>query len=294
MYNLNNPVTNFTKFLKGQLITLKANSYNYDSLDDIYSINLKVIKILSNNTVQDISNTINKILGPVDNTKEIVSANITAPNEDCILLCVFNGIPNFIQIGQGVPHNIYYYSNCLEDRIVNYKSYSPIDELIGQGNLTHLGLGIYYYNISLTDYCILEIIDNISTGIEYDSITYFNLSNNISNNNTGSITLQPNRFQMVAIPNKEKDIGYFIELVNAKLLSLGSSLTANNVIQLTKAYPSNASIYDKYQVYVPGTSGESSKFKLMIQDGSVYEINPFFVKTGSFGSLTELTIVWNA
>ena len=293
MYSLNNPVTNFTKFTKGQLITLKADSYNYDSVDDIYSINLKVYKIVSN-TVQDISNSINKILSPVDNTKEIVSVNINAPNEDCILLCILNGLPNFIQIGTNISNYIYYYSNCIETRDVNYKSYSPIDELIGQGQLTLIGLGIYSYNITLTDYCILEIIDNISTGIEYDSIVYFNLSNNITNNTTGSITLQPNRFQMVAIPNKEKDIGYFIDLVNAKLLSLGSSLTANNVIQLTKAYPSNASVYDKYQVYVPGTSGESSKFKLMIQDGSIYEINPFFVKTGSFGSLTELTIVWNS
>ena len=120
MYSLNNPVTNFTKFTKGQLITLKADSYNYDSVDDIYSINLKVYKIVSN-TVQDISNSINKILSPVDNTKEIVSVNINAPNEDCILLCILNGLPNFIQIGTNISNYIYYYSNCIETRDVNYK-----------------------------------------------------------------------------------------------------------------------------------------------------------------------------
>lgn len=288
------PITNLTKFAVNKLVTLKANTYNYNSPDDIYSISFKVYKILDNGpTIQDVTNSVNKILNPVDKTKEIVSVNITLPNENCVLLYILNGEPNFIQVGTP-SNNIYYYSNCTETRTVSYKSYSPIDELIGSGNMTYLGLGVYYYNIGLTDYCILNIQDNVSTGIEYDSAYYFNLSNNITNNNTGTITLQPNRFQMVAIPNKTKDIGYFIDLVNAKLLSLGSSLTANNVIQLTKAYPSNASIYDKYQVYVPGVSGDSSKFSLMIQDGSIYEINPFFVKTGSFGSLTELSITWTA
>lgn len=291
MSQLTSPISNLTKYNTSQTITLKANSYNYDSQVDIYSINFQCYKIIGT-TVTDVTNLVNKIFSPVDQNLEIVSMTITTPSTDCVLLYIINGCPGFIQVGNSSA-NVYYYSTNLEVRDVFYSSYSPLNVLLSSGKMTPLGNGIYSYNISLTNYCFLDIIDKASTGDEYDSLVYYSVSNDISNN-SGTITLQPNRFQMVAIPNKTKDIGYFVDLINAKLLSLGSSLTAKDVIQVTKAYPSNASLHDAYQVYVPGTSGDSSKFKLMIQDGSIYEINPFFVKTGSFGSLTEITITWNS
>ncbi len=291
MSQLTSPISNLTKYNTSQTITLKANSYNYDSQVDIYSINFQCYKIIGT-TVTDVTNLVNKIFSPVDQNLEIVSMTITTPSTDCVLLYIINGCPGFIQVGNSSA-NVYYYSTNLEVRDVFYSSYSPLNVLLSSGKMTPLGNGIYSYNISLTNYCFLDIIDKASTGDEYDSLVYYSVLNDVSNN-TGTITLQPNRFQMVAIPNKTKDIGYFVDLINAKLLSLGSSLTAKDVIQVTKAYPSNASLHDAYQVYVPGTSGDSSKFKLMIQDGSIYEINPFFVKTGSFGSLTEITITWNS
>lgn len=291
MSHLTSPISNLTKYNTSQTITLKANSYNYDSTADIYSINFQCYKIIGT-TVTDVTNSVNKIFNQVDQNLEIVSMAITTPNTDCVLLYILNGCPGFIQVGNSSA-NVYYYSTNLEDREVLYNSYSPLNALLSSGKMTKLSNGIYSYNISLTNYCFLDIIDKASTGDEYDSLVYYSIANDVSNN-TGTITLQPNRFQMVAIPNKTKDIGYFVDLINAKLLSLGSSLTAKDVIQVTKAYPSNASLHDAYQVYVPGTSGDSSKFKLMIQDGSIYEINPFFVKTGSFGSLTEITITWNS
>ena len=288
---ISNPVSNLTKYNTSQTIILKANSYNYDSVSDIYSINFQCYKIIGT-VVTDITNSVNKILGSVNQSLEIVSLTITTPSTDCVLLYIINGCPGFIQVGNA-SSNVYYYSTNTEVRDVFYNSYSPLNVLLSSGKMDHIGQGIYSYNISLTNYCFLDIIDKASTGDEYDSVYYYSIANDVSNN-SGTITLQPNRFQMVAIPNKTKDIGYFVDLINAKLLSLGSNLTAKDIIQVTKAYPSNASLHDAYQVYVPGTSGDSSKFKLMIQDGSIYEINPFFVKTGSFGSLTEISITWNS
>ena len=295
MSQLTSPVSNLTKYNTSQTITLKANSYNYDAVggtpNDIYSINFQCYKIVGT-TVTDVTNSVNKIFGTISQTVEIVSMTITTPSTDCVLLYIINGCPGFIQVGNATS-NVYYYSTNLEDRDVLYNSYSPLNVLLSSGKMTKLGNGIYSYNIGLANYYFIDFIDKASTGDEYESVYYYSIANDVSNS-SGTITLQPNRFQMVAIPNKTKDIGYFVDLVNAKLLSLGSTLTAKDIIQVTKAYPSNATLHDAYQVYVPGTSGDSSKFKLMIQDGSIYEINPFFVKTGSFGSLTEISITWNA
>jgi len=291
---------NLTKFLKSSRISIKTTSFNYN-ISDIYTPSIIAYKIIEN-TITDITNLLNFQQTYINNDVEIVNGNITLPDEDCVVLYIFNNIPNIIQVGSPKPY-IYYYSTLeLNDRVVQYKSFDPENILISQGVLSHIGFGVFCKNVSTLNYCILDIDDNTSFGIDNSQTFYFNVSNDVSNTNTGIIVLQPSKFQMVAIPNKDKDISYFLDLVQAELIRNNSSLRVQDVILLTKAYPSTHDVFNKYQVYVPGSSGEASKFKLMIYDASNtsvpendrFEINPFFVKTGSFGSLQNITINWSS
>jgi len=273
-------IQGLTKVNTNELITLNTNVVLFDNTLIIYKLINNNITLLEYNNTFIINDNIN-----------LVSVDIITPNEDCILFYIFNNQVNFIQVGI-VDQSIYYYNNNSTNQIINnivkYSCVDPDGVLLETGELEYLGFNIYYKDVTLYDYCIMEILNDI--------IYYFKNIQEIQTETSGYITLQPNRFQLCAIPNKNENIGYFLDLVQKELDNLNTNLLVSDVINLTKAYPSTNLLSDKYQVYSPGISGDASKFDLMVVDldnGEHYEINPFFVKTTNF-NIDNIKIKWSS
>jgi len=103
---------------------------------------------------------------------------------------------------------------------------------------------------------------------------------------SGVIILQPNRFQMVAIPVagvkvKEYFLDKIAEIVDAD---------ASTVIEFVKAYGSNDTNEKKFQVFVPDLTNpdSSTNFELIQADGDAKEITAFYVRTKEFEGTIEI------
>jgi hypothetical protein len=114
---------------------------------------------------------------------------------------------------------------------------------------------------------------------------------------TGSIRLNNNNWQLVAIPVRNKVISdYFIAKVTAAVQVYNPSKTAADVIEVASAYPGHV---NKFLSYIPGFTSPTSEhnFSHMLADGSsVNEITAFWVKCKNYKLLTsnnDLVINWD-
>ena len=101
----------------------------------------------------------------------------------------------------------------------------------------------------------------------------------------GTITLQPNRFQDIAIPVKGVKVKeYFLDTIAE---TIGSDVS--DVIELVKAFPSSDTSRNKYLIYKPGVSEpeDEGNFELVQTDGNYTEITAFRVKTKEFDGTIE-------
>ena len=103
---------------------------------------------------------------------------------------------------------------------------------------------------------------------------------------SGVITLQPNRFQDIAIAVKGKKVKeYFLDKIED---IMGSPVS--DYIELVKAFPSSDTSSNKYLIYVPGVTKDtnSGNFDLVQTDGDYTEITAFRVKTKDFEGTIEI------
>jgi len=103
---------------------------------------------------------------------------------------------------------------------------------------------------------------------------------------SGTIILQPNQFQNIAIPVEGVKVKeYFLDKV-ADIIGA----EASTVIELVKAYGSNDVNSNKYQIYVPELTNPLSgtNFELVQTDGTAKEITAFRVKTKDFTGTIEV------
>jgi len=237
---------------------------------------------------------------------DLIKTNITLPDYDCFCIVSFNGtkIPLSIAIDRSYLKNIFFYIKnfSLDNSNINYNLINPLGDILssdhlikldGTDNSTINASDIYYVNMNqyLKDnkYCIMEIENK-----------YYNLTplDDITKNNSlkmkGEYIIQPDRFQMIAIPKMDVNIDYFLNLVQNEMSKDNTfdGWTIRDVLPVIKAYPSNLNSFNKYQVYVPTASSNSAKFNLIQQDNDVYEIVPFFIKTGKFKN--NIKIKWES
>jgi len=114
---------------------------------------------------------------------------------------------------------------------------------------------------------------------EFD-ITFANCSlDGISG--TGKVLIQPNRWQMVAVPVNKKVKDYFCD----RLGNIANQ-APEDLIELVKSFPSSDESHGKYLIYVPGLTNpdSSGNFNLMTPDNNIKEINAFLLKTKDFGT----------
>jgi len=109
-------------------------------------------------------------------------------------------------------------------------------------------------------------------------------------NVSGTIVLQPNSWQNIAIPVPGVRVKeYFLDKVAAIV-----EADASTVIEVVKAYGSNDVNSSKYQVFIPDLTNpdSSTNFELIQSDGEAREITAFRVKTKDFEGTID--VAWDA
>ena len=116
--------------------------------------------------------------------------------------------------------------------------------------------------------------------IEEFTVTFSTCGDGNGMGGSGTILLQPNRFQDIAIPVKGKKVKeYFLDVIEQQI-----GKDVSTVIELVKAFPSSDASEKKYLIYKPGVSEPTDKgnFDLVQTDGAYTEITAFRVRTKSF------------
>lgn len=114
---------------------------------------------------------------------------------------------------------------------------------------------------------------------------------------TGSICLNNDAWQLVAVPVEDKTIGdYFIAKIDTLIKSYDPALSASDVVEVCSAYPGHV---DKFLSYIPDFTNHSSEhnFSLVMTDsGGIKEITGFWIKVKNYLPLTsneELFVDWD-
>lgn len=127
----------------------------------------------------------------------------------------------------------------------------------------------------------LETID--SEGSNHIKSEIFDISFGVcgsgSTGYSGKVILQPNRWQIVAIPTKNKKISDVVDIIKTK-----TNKSINEVIEVINAYPSNNISDNEFLSFVPGFTNINSKnnFNLIESDSDSNEITAFWIKTLNF------------
>lgn len=214
----------------------------------------KLYKATSSNTIVDITPTVNIVsLG-----NNLYKQNITLPNEDCVVMALFNDQALFLRVGNPNVQVYYYYP--LEENIPLYR-YAPNGGLIESGDMSYLGHGIYTYVTSDLDYSIINIHNQqVALDVPYPVCDA---------SGSGTLILNANTWNTVAL---------YIE--GMRISELINEIGANN-IEAANA-PNNGS----YLNYIVGVtpSGSTNDFYLLREDNGVTEMQPFFIKVKDIGS----------
>lgn len=196
---------------------------------------------------------------------------ISLPDEDCHILIKWGEIVDVIRVGY--PESLVLFIGEVGESY-SYKQYGLDGGLIIEGTLTEAGHGLYYYEPTNVEDSYYELNTHWITTYKVHSAEV------VGGTYSGTIVLQPNRFQAIAIPVTGRKVNeYFLDKIAE---TVGAD--ANTVINLVKSYPSSDASEKKFQVFVPGLTNpdSSTNFELVQTDGVVTEITPFYVQTKEF------------
>lgn len=202
---------------------------------------------------------------------ELYKQEVTLPEYNCIVFIKFNGHTMFIRVGDPGVEMVSYSGN---DVAISYERVNSYGSVLETGNMVYRGNGIHSYVPSDAQHSVIRIGDSsYSLDVPYDQIT--------TEVSSGTIVLQPNRWQMIAINRKDKIHDYFVSKLEQQTGTDGSDL-----FEVIKAFPSSDESHGKYQVFKPGVTNvlSSSNFNMVTTDSGVDEINPFLCKTKDFAS----------
>jgi len=136
-----------------------------------------------------------------------------------------------------------------------------------------------------------------SYGLETSQASVHNFNSSTTCTGSGSIRLNNNNWQLIAIPVDAKTIGdYFIPKVDALIKAYDNTKSASDVIEVCSAYPGHI---NKFLSYIPGFTLSTSEhnFSLIIADGvSIKEVTGFWVKVKNYYAITantDLLVAWD-
>jgi len=111
-----------------------------------------------------------------------------------------------------------------------------------------------------------------------------------SGSGAGKILIQPNRWQMIAVPVNKKVKEYFCD----RLESIAGK-PIEDLVEVAKAFPSADVSHGMYLIYKPGLTNPANdgNFRMMATDGTVTEIVPFLLSTYDFGD-DPIEFTWDS
>ena len=195
---------------------------------------------------------------------------VSTPNEDCFLLLKSEKGCSIIRVGNPDILVVAYAENV--NLTLPYKQLSSNDGAkLDEGNLTEIGEGFYY--IKPASY--IKSFFDLGNGILKTLVVPYKI--NATATNKGTIRLESDRFELIAMPIKNKKVSeYFMQKIEEV-----TGKSADESIELVKAYPSNSVSSGKWMVFVPNVTKETNinNFKLVEDDNGTDAIVPFLVKT---------------
>jgi len=137
------------------------------------------------------------------------------------------------------------------------------------------------------DYRVTATIkDSFGLETSEDSVVNFNSSTTCTG--SGTIRLNNNNWQLIAIPVENKTVGnYFIPKVADAIKTYDVDKDASDVIEVCSAYPGHI---NKFLSYIPGFTLDSSEhnFNLTMVDGvDIKEVTGFWIKVKNYYSITD-------
>ena len=136
-----------------------------------------------------------------------------------------------------------------------------------------------------------------SYGLETSASSVVNFNSSTTCTGSGSIRLNNNNWQLIAVPVDAKTVGdYFIPKVDALIKAHDATKSAADVIEVCSAYPGHI---NKFLSYIPGFTLSTSEqnFSLIIADGTnIKEVTGFWVKVKNYYAITsnqDLFVTWD-
>ena len=245
------------------------------------------------------SETDNCILWQLTNKKEIVeieqnleinstdnglfNTSLTLPDNDCYVFGLFNEEPIVIKVGQ--PKNLLLYYGDATGLNVDYSIVENSGELITTGVMEELANGFYYVDVADYEQNIIIIDDTPYPIRPYNKQSIASVS--------GTIKLQNNAWQLIAIPVKNSNIKeYFVDRLADKY-----NVAPEDMIEICSAFFGNEG---RFRSYIPGVTNPntSNNFPLVYEDDGNYEVTGFWVKlkdmTGIISDVDNIIFEWEA
>ena len=204
---------------------------------------------------------------------------ILTPDFDCFLFIVWNGNAEIVRVGNPSILAICYLKNL--NLTTPYKHIDTNGNLLKSGVLTEIGQGFYYINPNSLDNKSFFYIDNkhlITLKLPYPNLDIVG---------DGSIKLNPNVWQLIAIPvQNEKVYEYFVKQLEDK-----TGESEENILEVCNCYFGQE---DKFRSYVPAVTNRlsSNNFPLSITDGIHSEITAFWVKMRDYTTFYNQDLIF--
>jgi len=209
---------------------------------------------------------------------EFMYVDLVAPDEDCYLIVKYNNGTEFLRIGN--PPTVLFVNYYTSENIaIPYTQYDYDSNIVKEGTLESIGDDLY---VTLVDnpipgfHVVLNKIVSVTIPEKY----------NMGGDMNGTITLERDSWQLVAIPKTGNVATEFIDK-----LSEQEGVPGTELVTVCSAYPGHV---NKFLTYIPGFTNSTSEhnFQLIYEDGDSLEITGFWVKTKAW-THTENNIVFD-
>lgn len=245
---------------------------------------IQVISATNNSTVIELVNTgDNVVKTELQPTYTQLNDNFykftyTCPDEDCVV-CLVSDQALFLRVGNpGVRYYTYSSSS------VDWARTRISDGVQETGSTTDKGYGFHTSTFSDLEYSLLEVSGLHTTTVD----TPYSKPFNDTTRDTGTVRLQRDVWQLIAIPRNDTVAEYLVDR-----LAVQEGKAASDLIEIVSTYRGTD---DKFLSYVPGVTSKSSvnNFTLIYNDNGSNEIAGVWVKTKAWAHTTgDLEISWS-
>ena len=219
-------------------------------------------------------------------TDNLTGTSIRTPDEDCILCMIYRGQPIVSNIGLPLKKFVYYAVD--NEMQIAYTHINSINgDVYSEGFLSEVDNGFYFLNIDISEESSIVIVNEIPYLVKT------HLEEVIEERTSGSIKIQNNVWQLIAIPREGAKVKeYFVDRLAEKY-----SLAPEEMIETCVAFFGSE---NRFRAYIPNVTNPttSNNFPLVLVDDGIREISGFWVKIkdldGKIGDIDNIIFDWES